>query len=238
MTVLVFVGPTLAGEALPEGFEARPPAAAGDMLEAARARPATMVLIDGLFGRVRSPWHKELLHLMAAGHRLIGAASMGALRFAELAPFGMEGAGVIARAYRAGVLVDDAEVAVAHAPAALGWRPVSVALVDVRATAACARRAGLLAPAEAQALVEAASAIHFAGRTWEAVAAAAGAPGARLLNALPRVERLLKRADAWAALALALQPRCPRLPPLPIAPPPDTGALARIRGGDGRQARA
>ncbi|MFN7174982.1 MAG: TfuA-like protein [Thermaurantiacus tibetensis] len=79
MTVLVFVGPTLAGEALPEGFEARPPAAAGKMLEQAPAQPATLGLIDGLFGRVRSPWHKELLHLMAAGHRLIGAASMGML---------------------------------------------------------------------------------------------------------------------------------------------------------------
>jgi hypothetical protein len=227
--VLVFVGPTLAGDALPAGFERLAPAAAGDMLAAAPQEPATLVLIDGLFGVHRAPWHKEILALMAAGHRVIGAASMGALRHAELWLWGMEGAGVVARAYRRGVLVDDGDVAVAHAPAELGFRPLSVALVDVRATLSVARRAGVLTAAEARALAVAAAAIFFPERTWEGLCASAGAAGARLLAALPRVERQLKRADALAALALAGRARSAKLPPLPIAAPPDTGVLELIR---------
>ncbi len=234
MRILVFAGPTLAGVPLPAGFEARPPAAAGDMIAAAPAEPAVLVLIDGLFGRFRSPWHKEILHLMAAGHRVIGAASMGALRHAELAAFGMEGAGVIARAYRAGVLVDDPDVAVAHAPAALGWRPLSVALVDVRATAARARRAGLLTAPEARAVVEAAATQFFAARTWASVAESARAAGRKLMAALPAIERNLKREDALAALARAARPRdlAPSRPTVPHLA--QTGALDLIHGGDGR----
>ena len=48
---------------------------------------------------------------MAAGTQVFGAASMGALRAAELAPFGMIGVGAIFAAYRDGRLTGDDEVA-------------------------------------------------------------------------------------------------------------------------------
>src|SRR6478609_8238987 len=58
---------------------------------------------------------------------------MGALRAAELDTMGMLGVGAVYRAFRAGRLTADDEVAVSHAPAELGYRPVTMALVDVRA---------------------------------------------------------------------------------------------------------
>ena len=61
-----------------------------------------------------------------------GAASMGALRAAELAPFGMRGVGAIYRAFARGTLVADDEVAVAHLPAEYGYRATRDALVNLR----------------------------------------------------------------------------------------------------------
>src|SRR5688572_32760283 len=55
--------------------------------------------------------------LFRSGVRVFGAASMGALRAAELQPFGMIGVGQVFQAYRRGHLTDDDEVAVAHGPA-------------------------------------------------------------------------------------------------------------------------
>ena len=81
------------------------------------------MLIDGLFDASPAVRHKELLQLMARGVPVIGAASMGALRAAELAPFGMIGVGRIFTAYAAGALVGDDEVALLHGPEELGWTP-------------------------------------------------------------------------------------------------------------------
>ena len=77
-------------------------------------------------------WHKEILLALERGIEVWGAASMGALRAAELAPFGMRGVGAIYRAFARGALVADDEVAVAHLPAAQGYRAVSDALVNLR----------------------------------------------------------------------------------------------------------
>ena len=55
----------------------------------------------------------------------------------------MVGAGVIYRAYRRGTLIDDAEVAVLHGPAELGYPSVTEALVNVRANLSRARAKGV-----------------------------------------------------------------------------------------------
>ena len=68
-------------------------------------------IIDGYFENIPSVWHKEILWAMSQGIHVFGSASMGALRAAELAPFGMEGVGAIFEAYRDGWLEDDDEVA-------------------------------------------------------------------------------------------------------------------------------
>jgi hypothetical protein len=65
---------------------------------------------------------------------------MGALRAAELAPFGMCGIGKISEALLSGELERDDAVAIEHGPAELGYPAVSVALVDIEATAEKAAR--------------------------------------------------------------------------------------------------
>ncbi|WP_239014256.1 TfuA-like protein [Archangium violaceum] len=65
---------------------------------------------------------------------VLGASSMGALRAAELHPHGMVGVGRIFEAYLEGRLSADDEVALLHGPAELGFRPLTLPLVNIRAT--------------------------------------------------------------------------------------------------------
>ena len=59
------------------------------------SRPAVIGIIDGYFEIVPTVWHKEILWAMAQGIHVFGAASIGALRAAELDAFGMRGIGRI-----------------------------------------------------------------------------------------------------------------------------------------------
>ena len=98
-----------------------PAGAAGRALRAALARPAIIGIIDGYFEVTPTVWHKEILWAMAQGIHVYGAASIGALRAAELDAFGMNGIGRIYEAFRDGILKDDDEVAVLHGPEELGY---------------------------------------------------------------------------------------------------------------------
>lgn len=198
--VVVFAGPTLAGEALPAGFQLRPPACRGDVLAALAARPRTLVLLDGYYYTVPAVTHKELLYALDAGVRVIGAASLGALRAVELAPWGMIGVGRVFEAFRDGELDGDDEVALLHAPAEFGYRPMTVALVEVREAAR-----GIDGGDE---LIAALKALPFTDRTPALVQSLArqilGEPGAEALrNGMAR--RSVKREDARLALALAAE---------------------------------
>ena len=75
--------------------------------------------------------------------RVFGAASLGALRAAECAPFGMEGVGAIFERCRSGALEDDHELALAYAPRELDYAPLTEPLVNVRATLDAAVAAGV-----------------------------------------------------------------------------------------------
>jgi hypothetical protein len=212
---VVFAGPALAGvpaEAL-AGFDLRPPARRGDVLTALTSEPHTLVLLDGYYYTVPAVAHKELLYALDAGVRLIGAASMGALRAAEMAPFGMEGTGWVFERFAAGELVGDDEVAVLHASAEHGYRLTSVALVEVRW--ALERLAEETALPGAAGLVEALAALPFVERDAARVAELAreglGEEPAEALVRLLAADGI-KRRDALAALALARRP-APRRPP-------------------------
>lgn len=206
---LVFAGPTIAAAevaALLPGAVVLPPAAQGDVYRAVRRyRPRAVGLIDGLFGRVASVWHREILWALSRGVHVFGAASMGALRAAELAPFGMRGVGTVFEAYRAGrwpsehgtfeegAFEDDDEVAVAHAPAALRFVPLSDAMVDIRATLAAAAAAGALSATQRADLTRRAKATPYAARQLAALEARAGV-------ALAQFRVGLKHGDARAML--------------------------------------
>ena len=135
--IVVFLGPTLGTEVAETLLPARylPPVSCGDILRSLRLRPRVIAIIDGLFESTAAVWHKEILLAMAEGITVFGASSMGALRAAELAPFGMIGVGRIFEAYRDGVCTDDDEVAVLHS-AAGQYCAVSEPMVNIRATLA------------------------------------------------------------------------------------------------------
>ena len=90
--VVVYTGPTISAaqvHAVLPAAQLRPPAARGDLLAERWSRGDVAVVIDGYFRERRSVGHKEILRLLADGVHVVGAASMGALRAAELAPCGM-----------------------------------------------------------------------------------------------------------------------------------------------------
>ena len=204
MKAAIFVGPTLFGDNILRSgeFAWLPPAAMGDVYRIARKKPRAIGLIDGRFESVPSVWHKEILWALAHGIHVYGAASMGALRAAELDRFGMVGVGSIYEDFRSGILQDDDEVAVIHAPAELGYRPLSEAMVDIRATLAAANSAKIISQRTADVLQRIAKDIFFKERNWDFLiptAAVSGLPKAqlaRLMRWLPtkRIER--KRMDA------------------------------------------
>ena len=103
------------------------------------------------------------------GAPVFGAASMGALRGAELEPYGMEGVGAIFTAYRDGVLRDDDEVAITHAGPEDGYLALSEAMVNIRCTLGTAAAAGVISRRSLLVLQEAAKALFYPERTYPAI---------------------------------------------------------------------
>jgi len=153
------------------------PAAGGDLFRAACRKPHVIVLIDGYFDHRLSVWHKEVLWALSQGQRVYGASSMGALRAAELVPFGMIGVGKVFELYRSGALEDDDEVAIVHDSAENGYKPRSVALVNLRATLALARQAGALSDEAEQLLIAWSKRQFYADRSYAALLHAAPSLG-------------------------------------------------------------
>jgi hypothetical protein len=191
MNVVVFLGPTLPVGAARSVLDASylQPAGHGDIYRAALARPRAIALIDGYFRSVAAVRHKEILWAMAEGIHVFGAASMGALRATELAPFGMVGIGRIFDAFSTGALEDDDEVAIEHGPAELGYTATSDAMVNIRATFEAACQAGVIDLPLCQDLVRLAKQMPYAQRNYTTLLECAAAQGL----ARPAVDRLL----AW-----------------------------------------
>jgi hypothetical protein len=168
MELIAFAGPSLGAIERRDwpGIEFRPPAACGDIARAVARGPRAIGLIDGLFETCASTWHKEILWGLSKGVAVIGGASLGALRAAELAAFGMRGVGTIFDDYRTGVLEDDAEVAVLHGPEETGYLCLTQALVNVRAALRRASDCGIIAREQELTIIAAASAIFYKDRTW------------------------------------------------------------------------
>ncbi|HYO16923.1 MAG TPA: TfuA domain-containing protein [Thermoanaerobaculia bacterium] len=220
--VVVFAGPTLprdpdpAWRSLLAACDVRPPVQRGDVLAALAHHPRTMILLDGYYFTVPSVPHKELLYALDAGVRVIGAASLGALRAVELAPFGMIGVGTVFDWYRTGALDGDDEVALLHAPAEHGYRPVTLALVEVRHALARLQASGAAEPEAARRLIADLKALSFLDRHPARVVELArlhlGKPATGELARILATESV-KQEDARQALELALDggpAPCPR----------------------------
>lgn len=208
----VYVGPTLersAPEFAVPGMRVCPPARHGDLFADALWDGDTVVLVDGVYHQAPALRHKEILAAMGRGVRVIGAASIGALRAAELAPFGMLGVGAVYTAYARGEITGDDEVAVGQAPDgdryALTWP-----LVTVRHVLELAVQAEVLDQFHAERLLAALRAIYYPQRTPAAVRATCareGAVGFTRWLAQQRAQHPhfgdIKRTDALLALRTA-----------------------------------
>ena len=209
MRVIVFLGPSAplsAARAILDA-EYRAPVRHGDIWRALEEGPRIIGIADGMFEQVPAVWHKEILAALDAGVHVFGAASMGALRAAELHQFGMRGVGRIFEAFRDGLWTDDDEVALLHGPEEAGYPNLSTPMANVRFTLERAEGDGALAPEESATVLRAAKALFYARRDWPAIlraAAAAGLPEARAV-ALREWLRTgavdAKRADALEMLA-------------------------------------
>ncbi len=185
MSHVLFIGPTLGRTQAIERMRSLgcedvrilPPAARGDVVRVARRKPESIGIVDGYFHSVPSIHHKEILWALAAGIRVYGAASMGALRAAELADYGMVGVGGIYREFADGNIEDDDEVAVLHAPAELEYRPLTEAMVNIRATLRAAVTNGILQHEEGHVIAQIAKATFYQERTFPAILALAGQQG-------------------------------------------------------------
>jgi hypothetical protein len=193
-----------------------PPVRQGDLLRLVREqRPSVVGIIDGYFRDVPACWHKEILFALASGVHVFGAASMGALRAAELDGFGMVGIGTVYAAYRTGrfepyraeLFEDDDEVAVLHGPPETGFLALSEAMVNIRATLAQAAASGVIDEVARDRLVAALKAVPYPDRSLSAPlppgcdACLDDATRDRLARWLPTGRIDVKAADARAMLA-------------------------------------
>lgn len=210
---VLFVGPSLPDAAHHVGPEIslRPPARQGDVMRALADGATAIGLIDGLFENVAPIWHKEILFALSDGIPVFGAASMGALRAAECAPFGMIGIGEIFADYAAGRRVEDADVALLHGPAEMNYPAVTVPMVNVEATLARAVALSLLSKAAAEDLIACARAIFYKERSWRTIIATAAFGWDNFSPILQAAAVDQKRLDALALVQALAQADCPEM---------------------------
>jgi hypothetical protein len=207
--IAVFLGPSLktctARSVLTANYY--PPVRLGDIYRLLATGVRTIAVIDGLFHESTPVWQRELVAALEMGIRVIGGCSMGALRAAEVAPYGMIGVGTIFEWYRDGVIDGDDEVALLHGDESSGYKLISEPLVNIRFSLQRAVEAGLLDNVSRDLLVDESKREFFGDRSWHALFRSTAFKGLRVqmqrsLEAFVREQKLnLKRDDALAVLA-------------------------------------
>jgi len=206
VNVVVFLGPSLPldeARAICPTATIRPPAAQSDIVTAVEAHGAEAIgLIDGTFRQSLSVWHSEICYALSRGVEVYGASSMGALRAAETARFGMVGVGRVHQWYADGTITADDEVALAHGGAESGYQQLSEPLVNIRASLAQAMTGSLLDQAAHDLVVEVARSIYYPERSVPTILAGCRERGmddatvARVADALTTGYVDVKRLDA------------------------------------------
>jgi len=174
MTTFVFLGPTVSHEEaktiLPDASYLQP-VECGDIIKVLRLNPSRILIIDGYYEQTAAVWHKEIMLALDQGIPVFGASSMGALRSAELAHFGMQGIGSIFNDFHQGLLVGDDEVAVVHGSEASGCRALNDAMVNIRATVSMALQQEVIDQAQADLIIRSSKARPYPKRKLTAVCA-------------------------------------------------------------------
>ncbi|MFJ8472418.1 TfuA-like protein [Kitasatospora sp. NPDC094011] len=195
-----------------------PPVRHGDLRDPAIGDGHTVVIIDGRYHQTPALRHKEILAAMGRGVSVVGAASIGALRAAELQPFGMVGVGAVFRAYVSGEIEGDDEVAVGQEPGGR-QRALTWPLVNLRHVLRIAQGEGVADARTCAYLLESLQAVYYPQRSTAAVLAVLRREGAAHLGDWLRERRDrdpyfgdLKRLDALEAIGAATSGRIPPAP--------------------------
>lgn len=123
-----------------------------------------MGIIDGIFFDRAAVGHREIISALNAGVKVVGGASMGALRASELDTHGMIGVGKVYEWYRDGIIESDDEVAVSTNPDT--FEPISMPLVNMRETLKAALAAGIVSEKEHGDLLELAINTYYPDRSY------------------------------------------------------------------------
>ena len=88
--IIIFTGPSLSHTEASGILEAeyRPPVRRGDIQEAMKENPDIIGIIDGVFHQSPAVGHREIIDAIRRGVKVVGGASMGALRASELSELG------------------------------------------------------------------------------------------------------------------------------------------------------
>ncbi|HEY0478883.1 MAG TPA: TfuA-like protein [Kofleriaceae bacterium] len=198
---VIFVGPSLPGSRpVSPGLAYAPPARRGELAAAAQSGVAVIGLVDGLFYQDLAVTPREVRDAAAAGARLFGAASMGALRACDC-PDAMTGVGTVYQAFRDGSLTGEDEVAGTFA--ADSYATLAFPLVQVRRAVALARRRHHVPASAASGFLARVSGMSFEQRTLPVLVelAAELLAGADIASLLRDPEADVKAQDARALVA-------------------------------------
>lgn len=196
---VVFLGPTLQLDKARRIVDAdfQPPAAQGDVYRVARKKPPAILLIDGTFLSSPTVWHKEILYALSENIPVLGAASLGALRAAELSAFGMIGVGKVFEDYYGAALRADDLVAVQFSPKELGYLPLTDAAVDIAATLERALAEGIIGHNMLHSIWQLVEGTHFSQRQWASLLQKMEQSSQEDVAARDEVGVQLERLKAW-----------------------------------------
>lgn len=203
--VVIFLGPSLEVDTAEKILAARylPPAKRGDLTDVVNRGVKIIGLIDGFFFQNSAVAHREILYGLRKGISVVGASSMGALRAAELYPYGMIGIGKIYEAYKSGRLVSDDEVALIFDP--VTYKPLSEPLVNIRYNIYLAEEEGVIDKNVGKILLDIAKGLYYPKRSYKTILKMAEGKIkeemlTRFKNFITTRKRDLKREDTILAL--------------------------------------
>jgi hypothetical protein len=203
---VVYVGPSLRPgdlSLLDPRIEVRPPIRRGDLPSVVAAGYRFVGIIDGEFYQSLAVSPKEILAALYEGCSIAGGASMGALRAAEMAPYGMRGVGQIYTWFRRGDVSRDDDVAVSYAADEGDFRLLTVPMVNVKWVVQQARSQRWLSVSACRRTSLAARRIYWEDRTWRRVCAEAKLQADEtraILDYVADSDHDLKRLDALATI--------------------------------------
>jgi hypothetical protein len=165
---VIYLGPSLPPHLAKTILDAcyLPPIKRGDLAKL----PADVTLvgiIDGEFYQSLAVSPKEILSLLEHGVVVLGASSIGALRAAELHPYGMIGVGKIFRMYRDGIIDADDEVAQTYVPQT--FVPCSEPLINIRYALELAVKKGIVRKSMADGVIQQLQDVYFPYRSYRLV---------------------------------------------------------------------